>query len=115
MKLKKALSDRQNNQQAFLAANFYNMETLFGILRAAQKAFQPVILQTSPSTLNYMGLDVAVQLARAAARQFKVTCWLHLDHCHDLDMIRQCIEVGYLNSSSILYTRICFKRETATK
>lgn len=95
MQLKEALAQCQKYRRAFLATNFYNMETLFALVRAAGRATRPIILQTSPSTLDYVGLEVAINLARAATRQFQVDCWLHLDHCHELDMIQQCIEAGY--------------------
>ena len=95
MKLLRLLKERQETGQAVLAVNFYNMETLLSVCRAAKKQSCPLILQTSPSTLNYAGLSVAVAMARAAILQNDVQAWLHLDHCHDLDVIKQCIEAGF--------------------
>lgn len=95
MKLLQALKEKQKVGQALLAVNFYNMETLLSICRAARRQSSPIILQTSPSTLKYTGLSVAVAMARAAASQEGVQAWLHLDHCHDSDLIQQCIDAGY--------------------
>ncbi len=81
--------------QAVLAANFYNAETLLAVLRAAKSVGEPIILQTSPSTLQYTGLPMAVAMARAAAAQEGVTALLHLDHCNDLALIRACLDAGY--------------------
>ena len=95
MKLLQALKEKQKAGQALLAVNFYNMETLLSICRAARRQASPIILQTSPSTVEYTGLSVAVAMARAAALQENVQAWLHLDHCHDLELINRCIEAGY--------------------
>lgn len=81
--------------QALLAANFYNAETLFAILGAARACDSEIILQTSPSTLSYLGSGVAARMARAAAARFGVTAWLHLDHAMDFALIEECIESGY--------------------
>jgi fructose-bisphosphate aldolase class II/tagatose 1,6-diphosphate aldolase GatY/KbaY len=81
--------------QALLAANFYNTETLLAVLRAARQTNAQIILQTSPSTLEYLGLELAAAMARAAAREQNVTAWLHLDHATDPELIRRCIAAGY--------------------
>src|SRR5262245_46522280 len=86
---------QRDSNRALLAANFYNAETLLAILRASRETGAEIILQTSPVTLDYLGLDLAVAMARAAARETGVTAWLHLDHASDLDLIRRCIAAGY--------------------
>ena len=40
------------------AFNFTNLETLQGILEAAEEEKSPVILQTSSSAIKYMGLRI---------------------------------------------------------
>lgn len=85
----------QKNKKALLATNFYNAETLHAILMAAKRENSEVILQTSPATLDYLGVDMAVAMVRAATNEHNVTAWLHLDHATDSDLILQCIEAGY--------------------
>jgi len=95
MYLKEALESCRQRGAAILATNFYNAETLLAVLRAAREIGSVLILQTSPATLNYLGLETAVAMARAASREMGVTAWLHLDHARDPDLVRRCIEAGY--------------------
>lgn len=89
------LHTNRRRKRATLAANFYNAETLLGVLRAAVKCDEPIILQTSPSTLKYLGIEIAAVMAKEAIRSTGATAFLHLDHCNDLKMIKRCIELGY--------------------
>lgn len=80
---------------ALLAANFYNFETLKGLLLAAQSSQSDLILQTSESTLRYLGVKPAVALARTMLNDFNVTGWLHFDHGSSIELVRECLDVGY--------------------
>lgn len=95
MKLMESILRHREAGKALLAANFYNTETLQAVLRAAAAVKCEVILQTSPSTLEYLGIPVAAAMARATADLLGVRAWLHLDHATDPGMIRQCLEAGY--------------------
>jgi fructose-bisphosphate aldolase class II/tagatose 1,6-diphosphate aldolase GatY/KbaY len=95
MHLKEALESCRQRGAAVLATNFYNAETLLAVLRAAREVGSVLILQTSPATLSYLGLETAVAMARATSREIGVTAWLHLDHARDTDLVRRCIEAGY--------------------
>lgn len=95
MHLKEALHSYRQRGGAILATNFYNAETLLAVLRAAQQTEAALILQTSPATLDYLGVQTAAAMARAAASEAGVSAWLHLDHARDLQTVRRCIEAGY--------------------
>ena len=95
MKLVERLRQAREKGQALLAANFYNSETLLSVLRAAKRTGSAVILQTSPSTIDYLGLGQAYAMGRAASRDLDVETYLHLDHATDLALIRRCIDLGY--------------------
>jgi ketose-bisphosphate aldolase len=95
MSLLESVRAQREAGRALLAANFYNAETLLAILRAARQTGAEIILQTSPSTLTYLGVALAVAMARAAAKENGVTAWLHLDHATDLDLIHRCIAASY--------------------
>jgi len=81
--------------RAILAANFYNFETLAGILMAARELNEPVILQLSESSINYMGLDLAAKLARAGLSQYGVEGWLQLDHGASSGLAARCLDAGF--------------------
>ena len=95
MLLQERLSEYSRQGKAILAANFYNFETLSGVLEAASGKNRCVILQLSESSIHYLGLDIAVAMARAALRQYEVEGWLHLDHGSSVEMIRQCLGAGF--------------------
>jgi fructose-bisphosphate aldolase class II/tagatose 1,6-diphosphate aldolase GatY/KbaY len=80
---------------ALLATNFYNYETLRGILEAASQMKQPIILQLTKSSVDYMGLQIAVKMARAALEEYAVEGWLHLDHSDSYELIVQCLDAGF--------------------
>lgn len=95
MLLKDKLSALGRSGKAVLATNFYNFETLSGVLQAAAAKNKPVILQLSESSIQYLGLDIAVAMARAALTQYRVEGWLHLDHGSSVDMVHKCLDAGF--------------------
>lgn len=95
MRLQDKLQELNRNGGALLAANFYNFETLNGVLQAAGIKGVPVILQLSESTVHYLGLEVAANLARATLRENGVEGWVHLDHGSSVEMIRRCLDAGF--------------------
>jgi fructose-bisphosphate aldolase class II/tagatose 1,6-diphosphate aldolase GatY/KbaY len=95
MRLREALESHRQRGSAILATNFYNIETLLAVLRAARQTGSALILQTSPATIDYLGMRTAVAMARAAISEAGVCAWLHLDHARDMDVVGRCIEAGY--------------------
>jgi fructose-bisphosphate aldolase class II/tagatose 1,6-diphosphate aldolase GatY/KbaY len=95
MQLQDKLLEIKHSGKAILAANFYNFETLTGILSAAAIENSPVILQLSESSIKYMGLALSANMARTALREYSVTGWLHLDHGSSLDLIHRCLDAGF--------------------
>lgn len=95
MNLQNKLKELQQQKKAILATNFYNLETLQGILIAASKCNAPVILQLTRSSIEYMGLKEAVGLARQSMETFKVEGWLHLDHGDSYELVKRCLEEGF--------------------
>lgn len=82
-------------KRGLLATNFYNLETLHGVLAAAQELEQPLILQLTESSIQYMGLNTAVNLARTGLQQYGVEGWLHLDHGGSVDLAQACLDAGF--------------------
>ena len=95
MKLKEKLQQLRADKKAILAVNFYNFETLHGILKAASILNEPVILQVSESTIRYMGLKMAVSIARTGLADSGVEGWLHLDHGNTVEMASRCLDAGF--------------------
>ncbi len=95
MKLRDKLIQLKAEKKAILAANFYNFETLSGILQAASNLKLPVILQLSESSIRYMSLTVATAMAKAAIKEYAVEAWLHLDHGSSVDIVQKCLDNGF--------------------
>lgn len=95
MTLQEKFNHLERQGGALLATNFYNYETLAGVLEAAARSGQSIILQTSPGTTSYLGVKMAASMARAGLEQFGVKGWLHLDHAMSYDLIKECLDAGY--------------------
>lgn len=95
MKLKEKYRRLVENRSAIIAMNFYNFETLNGLLVAASEMDLPVILQASVGTVNYLGVQTTVALAKTALKEHGVEGWLHLDHGNSLDIIQKCLNAGF--------------------
>ena len=81
------------------AFNFYNMETLDAILKAAEITQSPVILAVSESALKYMGKDILMGLI-CGAKYKKNQIALHLDHGHSFEICKTAIDLGF---SSVMF------------
>ena len=95
MKLKNKLQSFTSQNRGLLATNFYNLETLHGVLRAAADLNEPLILQLTQSSIDYMGLDTAVALGRAGLKEFGVEGWIHLDHGGSVELAQRCLDAGF--------------------
>jgi fructose-bisphosphate aldolase class II/tagatose 1,6-diphosphate aldolase GatY/KbaY len=95
MKLKEKLQQFTKQKRGLLATNFYNLETLHGVLQAAADLDEPIILQLTQSSIDYMGLETAVNLGRSGLEQFGVEGWIHLDHGESVDLVQRCLDAGF--------------------
>ena len=95
MKLKEKLSSLTDKKVGLLATNYYNLETLHGVLGAAQQTGDSIILQLTQSSIDYMGLDSAVALGREGLKQFGVEGWIHLDHGGSVELAQRCLDAGF--------------------
>lgn len=77
------------------AFNFYNAETLMGIIDAAEELKAPVILQIYPRLINdQVGYYISPS-ALAAAKKATVPVCLHLDHAAAKSEVYKCLRWGY--------------------
>jgi len=95
MNLKDKLKEVQQNKKAILATNFYNLETLKAVLQAAKNTNSPLILQLTQSSIEYMGLDIALEMGRAGLKYYGVEGWIHLDHGGSVELAEKCLKAGF--------------------
>ena len=93
--LKEKLKECQENGTALLATNFYNFETLRGVLEAAKAINSPIILQLTRSSIEYMGLENALSMGRAGLKFYDVEGWIHLDHGDSVELAEKCLHAGF--------------------
>lgn len=94
-RLKDKWKQLRQAKEALLATNFYNFETLHGVVNAAGIAKKPLILQLTRSSIEYMGLPVAKALAESVLNYIDMESWIHLDHGDSYEMVASCLDVGF--------------------
>lgn len=92
---KELLLDAQANGYAVGAFNVENMEMVQAVAAAAEELRSPVIMQTTPSTVKYAGLDYFYANVRAAAEKASVPIVMHLDHGSSYELAMQAYRTGY--------------------
>ena len=89
------LLDAQKGGYAVGAFNVENMEMVQAVVAPAEELGAPVIMQTTPSTVKYAGLNYYYANARAAAEQARVPVAIHLDHGDSFALAMQALRAGY--------------------
>ena len=91
----KMLLDAQKDGYAVGAFNVENMEMVMAVIAAAEELRAPVMMQTTPSTIKYAGLDMYLANVKAAAERASVPVCLHLDHGDSFDLAMRALRTGY--------------------
>lgn len=91
----KMLRDAQKGGYAVGAFNVENMEMVQAVVAAAEELRSPVIMQTTPSTVKYAGLNYYYANAKAAAEAASVPVAIHLDHGSSFELAMQALREGY--------------------
>ena len=89
------LKDADKNGYAVGAFNVENMEMVMAVIKACEELRSPAILQTTPSTVKYAGLDMYYANVSTAAKRASVPIALHLDHGNSFELAMQALRVGY--------------------
>ena len=84
--------ERQKNIVAF---NFFNIETLSGILDAAEEKGKIVILSFGEGYLDHTPLPVAAAMAKAYSGIREIPFVLHLDHATRMETVEEAIRLGF--------------------
>ncbi len=92
---KEMLTRAQAGHYAVGAFNVENLEMVMAVVQAAEESRAPVILQTTPSTVKYAGLDYYLAMVQTAAARASVPVAMHLDHGDSFDLAMQALRTGY--------------------
>lgn len=95
MKLVEVYQDAIKRKYAIGAFNFYNLESMKGILDAAEELNTPVILAVSESALKYFGAEFLKNAIISARNTYTCPFFIHLDHGKNLDICKTAISIGF--------------------
>lgn len=92
----KALTTAYENGRALPGFVAYNLETVQGIVAAAEaNPEHPVLIQAGAGPFKHAGREPLMRLALDAAAASSASLGVHLDHSRDLDEITACLKAGY--------------------
>lgn len=77
------------------AFNILDYNSTKAVVLAAEETNAPVIIQTSAKTVIFWSAPAIISWVSQLAGSSSVPIALHLDHCKDLDLIKECVESGW--------------------
>ena len=93
--MKTMLAKASAGKYAVGAFNILDYNSTKAVVEAAEETNAPVIIQTSAKTVVFWGSSAIITWVRELTRSSKVPIALHLDHCKDLDLIKECVDSGW--------------------
>jgi len=85
----------KKQEVAVAAFNVHNLETVQAVVEGAEAEGAPVIIQTTPGTLQHAGISYIAAIVKTAAEKSNIPIALHLDHASSFEIIIQAIRNGY--------------------
>lgn len=92
---KDMLQHAYQNGYAVPAFATHNLEVMKAVVEAAEELDSPIILQMTPGTIRYVGMDQIVAMTRVVAKQAMIPIVLHLDHGDSFGTVMQCLRAGF--------------------
>ena len=92
---KEMLQKAREGKYAIGAFKVENMEMVMAVLAAAEAKNSPVIMQTTPGTIKYAGVDYYYANVAAAAKRSSVPVVMHLDHGDSFQRAMAAYRAGY--------------------
>lgn len=94
------------------AFNTADLEVTKAICAAAKKTGTPIIIQTTPSAIEYAGLRQLFDIVKNEIEESGIAAAIHLDHAKDFETARQAIDAGY-RSVMIDGSKLSFEENVA--
>lgn len=96
------LEEAEKNKSAIGCINTPNMETLRGVLGAAEELNTPIIIDHAEVHDPIIPVEKIGPYMVDFAKKAKVPVCVHVDHGRDMNFIMRCIQAGF---SSVMYDR----------
>lgn len=89
------LKKARNESYCLGAFNTANLEVTKAICAGAKRAGKPIIIQTTPSAIEYAGLRQIFDIVKNEIEESGISAAIHLDHAKDFETVRAAIDTGY--------------------
>lgn len=95
--IKEIINKISNYPRAVGAFNVYNLETAKAAVKGAVAAGCPAVIQTTETAIKYAGAKNLFNLVKSVIEDESgiIPMAIHLDHGKDLQIIEQCLRLGY--------------------
>ncbi len=93
--IKKELYKAWEEKRAVGAFNVFDLETAQAVAEAAAECDYPVIMQITPTAVEYAGLKQIFDIAKNEIHQNNIKAAIHLDHGKDFGITKDCVDVGF--------------------
>ena len=92
---KTILLEAKQNSIAVGAFNIFNGLSAMAAVKAAEEENTSIILQTSVATVKQIGTKNLIQMLHNIQDHCEIPVAIHLDHCRDPQLARDCIDAGW--------------------
>ncbi|MFC1558010.1 ketose-bisphosphate aldolase [candidate division KSB1 bacterium] len=93
--MREMLNDAKEKKYAVGAFNILDYNSMKAVVCAAEETQSPIIVQTSVKTVQLWGAETMMSWAKDICAESKVPVAVHLDHCKDIAVIKECINAGW--------------------
>lgn len=94
------LKKARSRGYAIGAFNTSNLEVTKAICLAAKKYDKFILIQTTPSAIEYAGLQTLFDIVRDEIENSGIKAAIHLDHAMNVKLVKEAIDIGY---SSVMF------------
>lgn len=92
---KTIIRDYYNVKKVLFAFNIIDVDSALGVIDASRVKNSSVIIQTSKKLIQYYGAKNIFSSIRGFIEDSPTNIILHLDHCDDLSIIKECADNGW--------------------
>lgn len=93
--LREHISDAAGKGIAVGHFNVSNLEAVWGIVRAAKRLGQPVIIGVSEGERDFVGVREIAAVVKALREDFYPDVYLNADHTYSFERVKEAIDAGF--------------------
>lgn len=93
--LQTVLIEAKKDHFAVPAFNIVDYTSAAAVISAGEDEKTPIIMQTSTGTVKWYGAKHLAGMVAELKSSAKVPVFLHLDHCTEMDLAKECVDSGW--------------------